>query len=438
MASDNSTQQDKEQSDLDWLLAVKFGLGGFALLMAILWFAVTRTYDGRWEGPLELSTQFGLMKLERDAGILPTTTKRGWDGQHYFHMANDPFFVADSREHIDWPSYRAQRIGPPMIVYFMTHLAGQQCASPLLFYAVHAAITAIGFGVLAAWLVSRGFSPWLSLVWLGSGAAIHSLIFGLPDSAADGMFIVAAVGLLTRRIEVYLPAAMLLVFCRESYAVFTAAVFCLTVFDKIAWIRPTQWLARTSLVMLPGVAMIGWMGYVSYRLKVPLFHGSKVNEWGTLVDWPFFAPLWRWAQFIDARDTKQHVAMVLAVVTIIVIGKYVYDNLGKLPFAAATFPYIVLMTMTGHCIWQEWQAFLRMLGAVILIGIFLLPTVPNKLLRLTLAVNVVLALYFTIRTDFIKQPPVPPLTPVELQSAMTEPPKGLKLSFMRDHTRYRK
>jgi hypothetical protein len=381
---------------------------GQRALQAAVWAAVAFTvlelafcawvhncFAGRYDGPLLISDYFGVPAAEAAAGIRPVchAPEVGWDGQFYYHIANDPFALSGTPDHATGGIYRYQRIGVPLLAKAISVLCGEKIVSPFLYLTLHIALVCVGFGVLVWWLLSQNLPRWYALGWLLSGGILFATPNGLPDGPGDAFFIMTFIALLGRRLVPYALAATALVLTREGYAVFPAAVFGFTLIGRIAWTTPQTW-QRWVLTALPGVAAVGWQAYVCWRLGAT---PQAVQGAGPALAKLPFAAFWE----CEVRDFRlgYHVEvyhrLVTALTMLVIGGLTVRQSLRSVAFACLI-PYILLVATLGTVIWESIAGFLKCNGTILLIGVFLRPHGRGPLIPFLLAANLLIGMEVTI------------------------------------------
>jgi hypothetical protein len=362
---------------------VLWAAAAFALLFTAFTAWVHHTYAGHFDGPFHASHLFGLPDAELAAGLRPVYpySSSGWDGQFYYHLANDPFLRADTARHFDNPSYRAQRVGVPLLARALATLAGRSVVPPWLYHALQFGLTCLGFGVLTWWLRRQGKSPWYACAWLCGGGVQLSLPHGLLDAPADALFIAAFAALLSRRLAWYAVAAALLVLTREGFVVFPAAVFLATLCGRVAWDRPNYW-ARLAITALPGVVLLAWTGYVAWRLGISLLAPER-NIPG-LTSKPFVA-FWQRLVFDAQNNLLQEGWLTLVTgATLAVLTALALLRARRCLAMACALPFLLLTCCLGTIIWHDRTGYLKCTSAVVALGVFLVPYARGRLLAVVL------------------------------------------------------
>src|SRR5262245_45115525 len=333
------------------LVGAAAAVGAFAILQLALVIHVHYSYEGRYHSLFFPSSAFGLTKVEAEHGQMPVFHAgiQGWDGQFYYHMANDPFGLdPDTGKHIDNVTYRYQRVGVPLLTWAVARGTGQDFTTPFRYPTVQMAMASLGFGVLAGWLSALGVAWWWALCWLLAAGTVHSLFKGLPDAPADAAFAAAFVALWYRRLGWYSAFACLACLIREGYVVVPAAVFLLTAVGLLRWEGEPGLVRRTLLTALPVILVVCWAGYLAQHCGVALTSGqrSPPGRYG----WPLQA---FWACLMEARahhlDDEFRYKLFSALTAVVVLA-LLLRNARRAPALLAVVPYALLMLCLGKII----------------------------------------------------------------------------------------
>ena len=177
----------------------------------------------------------------------------GYDGQLFFYIAQDPLAngkVARRDQidspHVDAVAYRYQRILFPALGWLTSwgHPRVLEWTMPLINLL---AVLGAGF-LLARFLVARGHSPWLSLVYMLSLGVSVGVVFDLADPLAASLFVAGVVWWLEGRTA---PAVVVLAACllaRETYVIPVFAIAALELLRSrrqgLVWLAPLLVWAR--------------------------------------------------------------------------------------------------------------------------------------------------------------------------------------------------
>ena len=386
---------DAIRNDRPARLGLLATLGSCAALWSLMCVWVHRSFEGDFSGPLLISAHFQVPERAQEAGIRPTVPKtmggRGWDGQFYYHMSNDPFLRRDTAAAMDNAPYRYQRIGVPVVARALAKLGGQKVTPPWLFHFSQILLTSLGFGALVWCLARNGQNPAWAFLWLGTAGVLQSLSHGLNDAPCDALFAISLVALLSRNLGIYAASAVLLVLCREGYAAYCAAVFAGTALGLIRWSDSQhtwrRYFTHLTCVGLPGVAVLGWAWYVAQRCGTPILAGSSMPGWEGLTDYPFASMyrnfLMNWHDGLLHEVRMKSVSIAVLVTTLFAIPALAR----RLPVIVVTLPYVFLITATGDIVWQDQTSYTKAMGSLVVINILLLTVTRGRLIKLLLLAN---------------------------------------------------
>ena len=234
---------------------------------------------GQFEQYLQPGDQFAApAKLEAhgfNAAKLRFISGVGWDGQFYYYLANDPFGLADTAQHMDMPRYRSQRVGVPLIANAVAQVTGQDWVSPELYLGVLVALLLFASFVAAMYVARMGGSPYWVLLWSLGGGPLFSVCFGFVDGAADAVLIIALIAFLQGRIWLYLVFSTLALLSRESYALFPAVLALAQLVENWFAKRRDGFLSRAnakrlaeimSVQLVPVLVLLTWQRYLDIHL----------------------------------------------------------------------------------------------------------------------------------------------------------------------------
>ncbi|WP_232056235.1 hypothetical protein [Tuwongella immobilis] len=388
-------------------------------------------FEGRYDGPFLISSHFGVPSALADAGIRPTITDQypqvGWDGQFYFFMANDPLGLADTAEHLDTITYRYQRIGIPALAWGISRITGHSVTSAFWYLTVQNILVAAGFGVLVGYLSACGISAGWAMTWLGAGGTWYTLAYGLPDAAADGVFIIAFWAVITGRLWGYLLASTLLVLIREGYVLFPFAVFLATVWGKLDWSR--SWWTRSLLTTIPGIAVIAWAVYLSVHFGIAVTSPERNPSITTgLPGVEFWKSLRHAWEICDRQGVVYRLISMASLITILVIAaRHCRRHLAF----AVVLPYLLLMLCLGPVVWQHHQGYFKAMGTVLIVGILLLTITPNRILKGILVLNLLIGIDWNLIQAIIPAPFFSPNSVILTDMPPSEHPFGSSLNDIR-------
>lgn len=251
-----------------------------ALYAAFVGIGIRNSLGGQFDQYLQPGAKYAAPDSLRAHGfsakIYTPSESSGWDGQFYYYMANDPLILSDTPDHIDWPRYRYQRIGVPLIAYAASRLAGQDWVSPGMYFSVTLALMAIAAYALAMFAASAGAPPYWALLWSLGGASLYTVSFGFIDGAADALLILAMLAHLSKRKWSYVALMSLAILAREAYAIFPASIALATIVMDAANRRKDgdrlipslrELFLSTWLQVSPIALLLCWQAYIRIRLS---------------------------------------------------------------------------------------------------------------------------------------------------------------------------
>jgi hypothetical protein len=219
--------------------------------------------------------------------LLPPGTyvypQNGYDGQIFFYLAQDPLLTGKvaTRDQIDSPhigavAYRYQRILLPVLGWLTSwgHPRILEWTLPLINIV---AVLGAGF-LLARFAVSRGRSPWLSLIYMVSIGVAVGVVNDLADPLAASLFVAGVVWWLEGRTALAVTALSACLLARELYLIPVVSIVLLELIRG----------RRRALPWLVPVAVFGvWQTYLRLALAAPVTpenaaRPSPVPLWGAM------------------------------------------------------------------------------------------------------------------------------------------------------------
>ncbi len=204
---------------------------------------------------------FPLVGMGHAPGPLPagiTVRRSGYDGQFYLRLAQDPFGNAtvSHGQRLDFPAYRQQRVGYPLLAWAAGRLPGISPTRALVL------VNVLAVGVIA-WCGS-GLSR-----RAGRGALLGALLGVLPFAvvalARDtsepvfvGALLTAFLALRDRRPVLAAVAVAVAVFTREQGLLALGALI------VVAWCSAEGVRPRVRRLAAPGAVAIAWLGWQAF------------------------------------------------------------------------------------------------------------------------------------------------------------------------------
>ncbi len=388
-----------------------------ALRLAILWTLVAwvvlegafivwlhRNAEGVSHRAFLPGAYFKMPQREQAVGMRPVS-KFGYDGQLYYWMSNDVFGRYDAVEAMDEPLYRYQRIGMPMLAGAIATVFGFELTPPLLYHTLQFGMTAAGFGALVYWLLVNQLNPAYALGWLVSCGTLQSLWLGILDAPADAIFVFTILAVLAGRLWWYAPLATLLLLTREGYVAYVFGIFLVTTISRFAWqdkLGNWKQLVRFSwkdvsgywkpvvLTAIPGIVMLAWTAYLAIHFQM-----SPLNARGNpdATNWPYYMMVRYVGSFYRDGNWLELRLLLVSAFTLVLVSVLLVKNYRKLPLAlVCTLPYVLLTAALGKMVWEAYGGHMKASGAIIVIGLFLLPIDKSLVLRFMLALQAIVGL----------------------------------------------
>ncbi|VTS04961.1 hypothetical protein [Tuwongella immobilis] len=364
-------------------IGVIVGLLSFCVLWTYQSFVTHYSFSGNFGWTLLPGLKFGIPAHEQSHGMTVVTDELGWDGQFYYHLANDPLQRSpETTACIDHPHYRGQRIFFPAMAFLLAKLLGMAIVPPILFFALHWLTISAGVGALAGWLHQQRLSLWWALPWASWWGVLHPTSHGLPDGACDALFILSILALQSQRLLAYSVAATALCLAREGYAVYAFGVWLLSTSTLVKWSNDRRYWASFLLTALPGIVVVAWAAYLQLHLNVPESTPRTPNH---PVSLPWVA--WYGEVMSGIRNglSQEVTWQIFAGLLLILVTTRTIVNARSSPTISAGIPYLLLTMCLGKMVWENYSGYPKAMGSIILMGIFLLPKDRSWWLRSMLA-----------------------------------------------------
>lgn len=357
----------------------------FIISFSIFGIWVQHSFQGNYWGPFLPGDNFGIPPKESQIGMYPTS-KVGWDAQFYYYQSNDILAQGDEYLHIDNPSYRYQKIGMPLIARIVSIMFGQQITPPFLYHLLQFLIVAIGFFVLIRWLRRNEINQIYAYAWILSVGVINSLAYGMPDPVGDAFFIMSIIFALSGQLLLYMIVTTLLLLVREGYALYAAIIFVLTFLGKIQCEKLDK-KKQIILTMIPGIVVVLWMLYVTYRFGITPMESTKGMG---LTDLPFIGAIKTFILAIKQGSVVNVIFNEFAVLILCICIYYVIKIRKTSYVWYAVLGYIILISSLGITVWIDYSGYMKALGSIIAIVIIGLPYINKKHIITVLSVVIIL------------------------------------------------
>jgi hypothetical protein len=221
----------------------------------------------------------------------------GHDGQAFWLLARDPLLVHGKEllaPYLDRPTYRAQRIGYPLLA--APWRLGGEAALVWGLLATNLAVV-LGGGLVARSLGAQvGGTSRASLAFALSPGVLLATLFSLSDALALALLLATALALTRRRIAVAVACGVLGALTKES------ALIGLAGFAFLTPRLPSR--TRALLFAVPAAAAGAWALYVRWRLGWQVAaptHEFAPPFWGYVDAWRRgWSPIGNWSDAVIA------------------------------------------------------------------------------------------------------------------------------------------
>lgn len=275
----------QKKQKMQWVFFVL----GMALILGVLFIGfVGKCYAGDTNYAIMSSTYFGMPEYLQNDVHLPYTylwtennQQVGWDGQFYYYISNDLLGIKDTANHIDYDAYRYQRVGLPLLAWIISKLLFRKYVSVSVFLIVNYMILLLGIVVATRYFQKQKYSILWVTPWVLSTGVVLTGFNGLPDGAADALFIIALIMLLENKKVMYSFAMTFACLCRESYVLLAFLIFVLCICGKIENIKlinikeKAVYHKNFFVMALPGIVFIVWYMYVTIHFHAAPFQQAK-------------------------------------------------------------------------------------------------------------------------------------------------------------------
>ncbi len=206
----------------------------------------------------------------------------GFDGQFYYYHSDDPLLLKDTLQHLDMPSYRAQRVGVPMLAFSVSRIFGMDWVSPSVYFIVSVSLLLIATLVMSNFLVAKGYPPYSALLWSVGGSALYTVAFGFVDGSADALLITSIILYLNKKQLLYIIVASLAVLSKESYiiipVIFGFISFVLFIIECINKKYKFSIVTIAKLVsphIVPVLIAIAWQAYLYIHVPKSMYMNTS-------------------------------------------------------------------------------------------------------------------------------------------------------------------
>jgi hypothetical protein len=263
----------------------------------------------------------------------------GYDGQFYYRLAEGPLSTAARVTGIrfDYPVYRAQRIGYPLLVRLFS--AGNPRAIPWVMLLLNVAAA----GVIAATAATIVRHWWAALAVALFPGFLLTMSRDLVELVEIAFLLLALRFLLSRRIAVSVVFLVLAVLTKETAILFAIAA-------GVATIATERAIARASVFAIPIAAHIGWKLWLFRLWHLPLNLGASEH---------FTLPFAGVTSAMHGANRLLVIEVVLIALFTIVVALAFRSSRAALPVKLGWIAYAALFFTLGAEFWWEDWSFLR-------------------------------------------------------------------------------
>ncbi|HVP66769.1 MAG TPA: hypothetical protein VMT17_05845, partial [Anaeromyxobacteraceae bacterium] len=266
------------------------------------------------------------------------------ESQFFAALATDPLLLrADAWSYFDHPSYRATRIGLPLLAWIIA--GGQEARAIWVYQLLCWLLSALLVWVVASWLEHEGHSPWWAASLALSAGVVSSSFSSLPDAGACTLMALA-LAIERRASGMTSPLLALSALVKETQLISSAAVAASDARDRRYW--------RAALhLAVPVVLVAAWRVYLSTR---PGFGELSTND-------NFGVPFAWVAEKLDAPLDLLEVVGLIGLALSFLAAVSLVPSFPK--WTAATFAYVgfaaVALFLTRMVYVPNWYNYCRTL-----------------------------------------------------------------------------
>jgi hypothetical protein len=273
------------------------------------------------------------------SGLSVAAHAPGYDGQFYYRLAEEPLSTAECVTGIrfDYPVYRAQRIGYPLLVRLFS--AGNPRTIPWVMLLLNVAAAGM-IAATAATIVTRW---WAALAVALFPGFLLTMSRDLAEMVEIAFLLLALRFLLSRRTVLAVIFLTLAVLTKETAILFAIAA-------GVAVLVRDRAVIRASAFAIPIAAHLGWKLWLFHLWNLPPNLGASEH-----FNLPFAGMA---AAMRGAARLLMIEAIVIALFTIIV-ALALRSSRAALPVKFAWIAYAALFFTLGAEFWWEDWSFLR-------------------------------------------------------------------------------
>lgn len=292
----------------------------------------------------------------------------GWDGQFYYYISNDLLGTKGYSNNVDAPSYRWQRIGLPLIAKIVSMCLLKKQVSVLVYTMTNLLIVLLGFLCAIKYLKKININFMWAIPWVLSCGVLITVRCGLPDAAADALFIMAFIFLLENKYIWYSIFMTMTCLSREGYVLIAFCmfiIFILNKLEKLPFVCNRKIYFKNFIIMaMPGIVFLAWYLYVSVHFGVMPYKQAYGITNIYLVGW-----IQNLIKSISGNDYVQTVGLFFYLI-VVMWSLVAAIRMGKKRCIYwGLIPYIILVSSFGDTVLFHWTGYLKGISVLY----FLLP-----------------------------------------------------------------
>ncbi|MFC2140610.1 AZOBR_p60025 family cell surface glycopolymer formation protein, partial [Candidatus Auribacterota bacterium] len=192
----------------------------------------------------------------------------GYDGQHFYTIAHDPFIRTEVSHYPDNPAYRYGRILYPFLVYIFS--LGNHEAIPYMMLFINMGAILIGSYFIIKILDHFDRSSWYALFYGFSAGFLLSTLRTLSEPTATLFVVIGIYAFLKEHLKLASFCFSLAVLARETAFLIVAAALVIVIFKNRSF-------KQTLIFFLPFIAYLSWQLYIYTKFGQFSFQGGTKN-----------------------------------------------------------------------------------------------------------------------------------------------------------------
>lgn len=214
-----------------------------------------------------MGTEF-MEPAEMPQGMFYFEQSRGYDGQFFYFIANDPFIKGDMYKRIDVPAYRYQRILYPLLAHLAANGNVQRIPKMLVRINLYAILLGTLFIILM--LMDQKLNPWYALFY----PLLSGLLLTLLRDLAGPVTMACTVGGFYFYHHKRYVISMILISAAILSREIMIALIPVLIIDSLFLKKQTKIAVMSTLPLIPFAI---WQWYIFFKLHIPSWYGGRRN-----------------------------------------------------------------------------------------------------------------------------------------------------------------